>query len=89
MNEVLAGYETSIGSVRHEQNLGEFKKISATLNKQDGSFTTVKVLGTLLAFLCMAILALLSYLAANRSSHSAITVNSDATVADSFDATNR
>jgi hypothetical protein len=82
VTESISNYELRVGNVRHAENLAEFKKIAAVLNKQDGSFTTLKLIGAVLAFLCMAILALLTFLGTHRSAGSTmITHKPDPTVA--------
>lgn len=66
VNECISTYEGQIGNVRHKENLAEFKSIRTTLDKQDGSFTTVKLIGGLIAFLVMATFALLMYLGTHK-----------------------
>lgn len=80
VHECIATYENQIGNVRHKENLAEFKNIRATLDKQDGSFTTVKLLGGLIAFLVMATFALLMYLGTHPSGHAAISLHENSVV---------
>lgn len=69
----ITTYENGVGSVRHEQNLNEFKGIAAFLNQQRGSLNTLKVIGAILAFATSAILGILMYLVVSRpAGHSAI-----------------
>ena len=71
----ISDYETKIGNVRHEQNLAKFEGVFAVLNKIDGSFTAIKLMCGFIAFLVMAILALLSYLGTHRTNTSMISTD--------------
>lgn len=80
VHECIATYENQIGNVRHKENLAEFKSIRTTLDRQDGSFTTIKLIGALIAFLVMATFALLMYLGTHPSGHAAISLHEDAVI---------
>lgn len=75
VNDALDKYEITVGSVRHSENLAEFKKIAATLNKQAGSFTTIKIIGSILACIATLTLLLLGYLGTHRQNSSMITTD--------------
>lgn len=80
VNECISAYENQIGNVRHKENLAEFKSIRTTLDRQDGSFTTIKLIGALIAFLVMATFALLMYLGTHPSGHAAISLHENSVV---------
>lgn len=66
VNAELAQYEQNFGQKRHEQNIGKFDEINATLSEQRGSFRTVKLIGGFIAFLVMATFALLMWLGTHK-----------------------
>lgn len=79
VNECLATYEAIIGTVRHKENKEALEKSNATLagikttvDQLHGSWGAMKVMGTVIGFLLMLILALLTYFATQRSHQSLI-----------------
>lgn len=87
VNTELAQYEREIGNVRHRENTNELSKFSSrlgefseTMSELKGAMTAVKVMGGIVAFLCMAILALLSYLGTHPVSRSAIAIHEDTVI---------
>ena len=63
ITDALVQYERHYGEVRHRENTGKFDSIFRSLNKFDGAVTFGKVIAGFIAFLCMAILGLLGFLA--------------------------
>lgn len=80
VNECIAIYENQIGNVRHEKNLSALGRIQTTLDRQDGSYTTIKVIGSIIAFLVMATFALLMYLGTHPSGHAAIAIHENSVI---------
>lgn len=66
INDTLKEYERHFGEARHRENTGKFDTIFECLNKMDGALNFGKMVAAFIAFLCMAILGLLSYLATHR-----------------------
>lgn len=83
MNAELASYEATHGQKRHDQNIGKFDELFGLLNQLKGSFFALKIIAAFVAFLCMAILALLSYLGTHRTGASMITHSSTAQASNS------
>lgn len=67
ISDQIVAYEQRYGERRHAENTHKFETIFKTLNKFDGAMTFGKLIAAFIAFLCMAILALLSYLATHRT----------------------
>lgn len=59
-------YETEIGAVRHQQNQNKFDRLFEMMNQLLGAFGFGKLLAGFIAFMVMAIFALLMYLATTR-----------------------
>lgn len=86
INHTLEEYEIRYGEPRHRENTAKFDQIFSVLNQQKGSFTAVKVIGSIAAFLCMAILGLLTFLVTHHQ-QSMLSVQQPSTVAQTqFDA---
>lgn len=75
VRDCLQEYELTVGGVRHRENLAEFRGMRTILDKQEGSFVAIKVIGTVIAFAVMATLALLSYIATHHDGHSALSAH--------------
>lgn len=86
VNSELTQYEKNFGEKRHEQNTEKFDLLFANQNQQKGSLATIKIIGTVIAFMCMAMLALLSYLGTRPPGHSSIATTP--TIVSHNDATN-
>ena len=79
VNECLATYEMVVGAVRHKENKEALAQsnttlagIKTTVDKLDGSWGAIKVMGSVIGFLLMMILALLTYFATNRTHQSLV-----------------
>lgn len=90
LNLGFAEYEREVGNPRHKENtrkLDSFKEVLDEMNDSwqqlKGALLFAKVIGSVVAFLCMAILALLSYLATHHTT-SQLSVQSPTTVAQSI-----
>lgn len=57
MTAALETYEEKTGYPRHKENLANFEKLFAVVNKTDGGITAMKWLGSILS-LCVAALAI-------------------------------
>lgn len=87
VNSELTQYEKNYGQKRHEENIEKFNLLFENQNQQKGSLATVKFIGAVIAFLCMAMLALLSYLGTHRDGKSAIATNPTTVARSTTDAT--
>lgn len=66
LNQGFAEYEREVGSPRHRENIKKLDYLSAVWEQMKGALLFGKLIAGFIAFLCMAILALLSYLATHR-----------------------
>lgn len=78
--EQIVAYERHYGEVRHRENTGKFDRLFEWIYKLDGAILFAKVVGSIIAFMCAAILGFLTYFATHHT-QSMLSTQSPATVA--------
>lgn len=71
---------------QHVENTTNFGRVFKWMDQFDGAMAFGKVAASVIAFLCMAILALLGYLAANRNHSSTAIGKNQTTVSQTYNA---
>jgi hypothetical protein len=76
----IVAYERHYGEVRHRENTGKFDRLFEWIYKLDGAILFAKVVGSIIAFMCAAILGFLTYFATHHNT-SQLSVQHPTTVA--------